>query len=231
VFQNLLSVKDILFEDYHKISKIYRWVTFISKLCVVAYFIYVVFINAGQFYFNIIFGSIGVFFVVYDFVALGKIENIKFHIPAMNRTNKKQAQKEIKMVKQKQAGMHKVKRIVGLIDVSIDVIVVFYTIYATTTHVTIISIFMAILIAVTWIIRVLVSIITCYITSRKKLLATAFALDIPFNSVNNWIQNITGEITEEEKEKYKEVLLTTTTKRQQIKKAKPGIFSKLFKKK
>ncbi len=216
-------------------AKAYRAFTTISKLFTFAYFLYAVFVNAGKLYLNIIFGSIGLFFAIYDFFVLGKIDNLKYHIPMMEKKYKKQAMAAVQTAKTKQNSMKKIKQIIGLVDVTIDVVVVFFSIYTTTTYVTGVSVLMAVCIAVSWILRVMVAMITRYINNRKNMVLAAIELDVPIDIFNALLQSKLGELPDSEKEKAREKLAKETQKRKErkawAKSHQPGLIAKIFKKK
>ena len=124
----------------------------------------------------------------------------------MEKKYKKQAMAAVQTAKTKQNSMKKIKQIIGLVDVTIDVVVVFFSIYTTTTYVTGVSVLMAVCIAVSWILRVMVAMITRYINNRKNMVLAAIELDVPIDIFNALLQSKLGDLPDSEKEKARGIL-------------------------
>ena len=168
-----------IIDDFKLLSKIFKYT---SQVATIAYLTYSIIFNVGNFYANIILLILFVGYVIFDFVVSD--EGNKF----------------IKKV---------VKRTVNWLKISIrafTLLVLIYSIYTATTNASAITIIMATLMIIVWVLQVLLELVISVVEDEKDLVLAGLKKDIddikkPVTDVGNFFRRVAGqEIIEQEDE-------------------------------
>ena len=197
---------EIISNDVKKILKVYRFVTIVAKTLPFVYFVYAIVAGVAFPVINIAFCALAMFFIVREIIISKKIDEYIQLLPFANKEAKKIIEKNIHLLKKEKSQKLLTTKWIKTIDSTLDFVFIAYAIFATTTHITWVSVVLAVCVVLTWLLRMVILVATLYTNSRRNLLLTAVANDLPIEFVNNWLVGNFGKMTEKEEEKAKEKL-------------------------
>ena len=189
---------NVLVCDYKKALKLYKIFAVVGKVAPFVYFIYALFVGVANAIVNIVFCVISMFFIVREAILAKKIKNIRDILPDLKKQEKREAKKELKFLRQERQEMLATNNWIKLLDATFDLIFIGYTIFATSTHLTWVSVLLAVFVVISWLLRIAVLLVATYINNRKRLLTEAVKEDItnPFNAVDT-VKRFFGKEKEE----------------------------------
>ena len=217
-----LAAKDKILNDFNKFSVIFKYSSLIYTL---GYFIYVLATDKGIFWVNVVLASLFTLYTIFEFM-----------------TYKKQIRTMKKVVKRSYAA-------VRLLLKGFTLATSIYSIYMASTNVTPISIILATLMIILWLLQVLFEIILIVLEEEVEFLVAAVHEDIlkPISKVTNVWAKVTGgekqeyvqpypvelDILDEivqKKEKAKKEAKEAWKEKKKEERRENNIFRKLFKK-
>lgn len=160
-----------IIDDFKLLSRIFKYT---SQVVTVGYLTYSIIAKVGHFYANLILLVLFVGYTIFDFVVSD--ENNKF----------------FKKV---------VKRTVNWLKISIrafTLLVLIYSIYTATTNANAITIIMATLMIIVWVLQVLLELVITVVEDEKDLVVAGLKKDIddikkPVSDVGNFFRRVTGQ--------------------------------------
>ena len=178
------AVKKVL-EDFKRLNYLRDLFT---QLLYIAYLTYAVIVKAGVFWANVILLGLSVaYFIFFLIMTTGKI--------LRSRSKSHKAVKKI---------FTRCKQLIKLFTLG----VMLYGIYATTTHITPLSVILSAMMIVGWILQVVFEVILRYFISRANFVIEGMEADYesfikPAKAVGNFFKKMTGKEIEPEKERSK----------------------------
>jgi len=190
----------VIVDDYKTALKVYKIFSILGKITPFVYIVYALLVGVANAVINVMFCVVSVIFIIREGILAKKIKNIEDVLPVLSKKDKKQAKCQLKLLKKERKDMFAINKWIKLADTSIDLIFICYMIFATSTHLTWVSVLLAVFVVVTWLLRLAVLFITGYISNRKKLLTEAVKEDVtnPFNAVDT-VKKFLGKEKEENK--------------------------------
>lgn len=185
-----------IIDDFKLFSKIFKYT---SQVVTIAYLTYSLIAKVGYFYANLILLILFIFYSVFDFIVSDE-ENRYF--------------KKI------------VKRTVNWLKISIrafTLLVLIYSIYTASTNPSPISIIMATLMIIVWVLQVLLELVISVVEDEKDLVLAGIKKDIddikrPVSEVGNFFRRVSGQevhVQEEEDSREIKILKKRMEKRKQ----------------
>lgn len=180
MFKYTKAAVDIIIEDIKKYCNIFKYGSMIFTF---AYFIYALYTNNGNVIVNIVLISLFFLYTVLDILTHNKDFKLL----------KKIIRRSYKSIK--------------LLTKTFSLGVMIYGIYMATTNVSPISIILATLMIILWVLQLLFEIVIEIFNDKKDLLIAGWNKDIenlkkPVTTVNNFIKKVKGEEISEEKSNY-----------------------------
>ena len=178
------AVKKVL-DDFKRLDYLRNLIT---QVLYIAYLVYAVVVSAGVFWANVALLSLSAcYFLFFLVMTTGRIG-----------ASKPKAYKIVKKI------FVRCKQLIKLFTLG----VMLYGIYATTTHVTPLSVILSALMIVGWILQVVFEVILRYFLSRANFVIEGMEADYenfvkPVKTVGNFFKKMTGKEVEPEKERSK----------------------------
>lgn len=171
MFKYTKAAIDIIIEDIKKISNIFKYG---SMIFTILYFIYALFVSAGNFVVNAILLALFTMYCLLDLI-----------------TNKKNFKLFKKVIRRSYKGLKLSSKLFSLG-------VMIYGIYIASNNVNGVTIILATLMILAWVFELLFEIVIALFENKKDLLVEGWNKDIedlkkPVTSVNNFIKKIKGE--------------------------------------
>lgn len=177
MFKYTKAAIDILINDIRKYCNIFKYG---SMIFTVLYFIYAIFSNTGNYIINSVLLGLFLFYIFLD-LSTGK--------------------KEVKLLKR---FILKGYKILKFTTKTFSLFVMVYSIYNATTNVSAISIILATLMIIMWVLQLLFEIVIQLFNDKKDLIVAGWNKDIenlkrPVTNVTNFIKKVKGEEVIEDK--------------------------------
>lgn len=200
---------EIISDDVKRMVKIYKIATIVAKVVPFVYFIYTIVTGIAFPVINVTFCVLSMIFIIREVIVSKKINDYKELLPFAKRKEKKNIQADIRELKNKKKTTLLAKKWIKAIDSTLDLLFMIYAIFATTTHLTWVSVMLTVMVVLTWLFHLIVLVATLYISNRKQLLCDAVKMDVdnlvrPITTVGNAIKKIVTGKESEESAKTKE---------------------------
>ena len=185
MFRYTRAAIDILISDIKKYCAIFKCG---SMIFTILYFIYALYSKSGNFVVNVVLLSLFSFYTLLDVITHGKeLKSLKRFI--------KKSYKWLKMLTK-----------------TFSLGVMIYSIYTASTNVSPISIILATLMIILWVLQLLFEIVIELFENKKDLIVAGWSKDVenlkkPVSTVTNFIKRVRGEEIIEEEDESKEIKL------------------------